>query len=488
MQAKDENKLLKGSLWASGARWCIKIIGLISTLIIVRIIIPEDFGIIMKAILVSGPITIAAQIGFFETLLKIKKPEKYDYDTAFTLNIIFGGTLALLLFVSAPLWAKLLYQPEITYVLQILSIKPLFAGFFSPRYREFQRDFNYSSDFLLQVLSKIISVTAIILATLYYKNYLGPIVGQTLGACCYTFISYIFLPYRPALCLKSKAFFLSFSLPNIRAGLADYVLQNLDRMLLARYISTSILGLYNIAYELAEQFTTEIIYPLARSFFPVFAELENDKEALRKTYLSSMTFLIPLCIAIGFGLSLVAEKFILVYAGENWRESAIFLKLLSLSAAAQAFCLVNGSVLGAIGHMKKRAHLTVSHAILSAVFMLPFALNADIMAVLYVKICFGLLFVILNLYVTTYVMQIATKELLLILIRPVLASIVMVITVTHLPDYTAFFDLISHTLIGATSFIVSTMIIWYLMKQPEGAEKKLYSYCAKFLNNTKSPK
>jgi PST family polysaccharide transporter len=355
-QSQEPNRLFQGGLWSVISRWVVKFLGLISTLFIVRLLFPQDFGIVMKATLVFGPLAVLASVGFGQSLTLIKKPTKYHYDTAFTANIILVTGIAIFLNLISPLAAWVLKEDILKILLPILSIKIFLLGFINPRLQDLLREFQYVKDFQYLVYSKIVHIICVVICCFYFRNYYGLIVGQVFGELGAVVISYCIIRYKPSFSLKYIKDYIDFSVPNMRAGVGDYILMNIDRLLLSRFISNHILGFYNLAYELAEQFTTEVIYPLARAFFPVFADLEHDTEKLKSTYLSGISFLVPLCLGVGIGLSLIANPLILVYAGAKWLLTADLLSILAISAAAQSFCLVNASVLGATGRIKIRAN------------------------------------------------------------------------------------------------------------------------------------
>lgn len=477
----QNNGLLKGSLWTSGGRWCVKIIGLLSTIIIVRVLVPNDFGLMMKAILVLSPFERVAQTGFCETLLCLKNPQKKHYDTAFTLNLILGIALALLLSVTAGLWAKIFYQEELKILLPLLAFKVFFVALVNPATKDLQRDFHYRKDFLFIIMIKIVNVASILCAILYFRNYMGLAVGQTVGALLALALSYYFVPYRPNFSLEHRTEFINYSVPNMKASLADYGLSNLDRLLLARYIPIHTLGMFNLAAELAEQFTTEIIYPLARSFFPVFVALEGQPEKLRYTYLQGLSFLLPLCFALGAGLSWIAHPLILLYAGEVWKGTDIFLQVLSISAAAQAFCLVNSAVLSATGHIKARATLTSWQVILSLGSIFYFAITGQVMLVLYIKAIITLLFALLNIALVAKILHIPYSRICDALYRPIIACTLMIFFLSLLPEMSALKTLISHVLIGAFIYISSLLLLWILAGKPDSAEKVAIGLVRKYV-------
>ena len=466
----ETGRLFKSSLWSVFSRWFVKLIGLVSTIFIIRLLMPEDYGIVMKAILVFGPLAMVSNIGFFESIIRIKNPTKEHYDTIFTANVILSFVLAIILYLTSPIFAYIFKEELLKVLLSILAIKILLTGFINPRIQDFLKDFEYSNDFKFLVYSKIINATVTLICCFYFRNYYGLIMGQTIGIIGTIIVSYCMINYKPAFSLKYIKDCADFSFPNMRAGVGDYVLMNMDRLLLSRFINNNILGFYNIAYELAEQFTTEVIYPLARGFFPIFADLEHDKEKLKATYLEGISFLMPVCLAIGLGLSFVAHPLIVTYAGEKWELSSDILKILAISSASQAFCLVNSSVLGATGKIKLRAKLTNSNVIVSIILILPFAIQGDIINVLLIKALISIIFVFINLLIITKSLEIKISDVVSRCLRPIMASICMIFLLKNIDITNPYLELFVMVTSGSVLFITVQFGMWIISGMPETIE------------------
>jgi lipopolysaccharide exporter len=470
IESLEPNRLFQSGAWSITTRWFIKFLGLISTIFVVRLLIPQDFGIVMKATIIMGPFITCVGIGFSEAVLRIKAPTQKHYDSAFTANVILASIFALVLNIISPFASWLLKEPLLLFLLPILSIKILIFGLINPRIQDLLREFKYLDDFKYLVYSKIANVICIFFCCLYYKNYYGLIVGQTIGTFGTLILSYCIIHYRPRFSVQHIKEFIDFSVPNMSAGVGDYILMNMDRLLLSRFISNRILGFYNLAYELAEQFTTEVIYPLARAFFPVFAEQEHHKEKLKSTYLGAISFLIPLCLGIAIGLSLIAKPLILVYAGEKWLFTAQLLHFLAIAATSQAFCLVSASVLGATGYIKMRARLTNANAVISAIGIVPFAIHGDIFDVILVKTIVSVAFVGINLYVVCKVLKIHFSEIISIITRPIIACVGMVFVLLTIHMDNQYLELFSMVFIGLISYTVIQFGLWILIGKPKTIE------------------
>src|SRR5690348_6830175 len=100
-----------GSGWMVAMRWAVRGIGLVSTMILARLLTPHDFGLVAKAMLVVGILEIMAETGQRLAIIRHSEPTRAHYDTAWTIGLIVNGSLALAMFIAAPLAQLLFHEP-----------------------------------------------------------------------------------------------------------------------------------------------------------------------------------------------------------------------------------------------------------------------------------------------------------------------------------------------------------------------------------------
>lgn len=468
----QRGSFVKSALWTSSCRWLIKFLGVFSSAFLVRLLAPDDFGIVLKAFLFVSFFEIIVVIKFSETLVRIKKPAMDDYHTAFTLNCLLGVLMFTLVNIFAPFTSYLLNDERLPYLAFLLSIRMLFYGVENPRMMDNLREFHYGKDFLYLVIHKILCIICAIIACLYFKNYYGLIVAHILNPICLCIVGYSLIPYLPKFSLKNHKEFFDYSIPNISSHFSSESLTNLDRILPARFVSDSVLGVYNLAYELASQLTVEVIYPLARAFFPVFSEIEEKKDLLRSSYFRVLQFLIPVCMAIGAGLYVISDNLILIFAGEKWLDSIEYFKIFAIAGAAQVFAMVNGTIFAATGHVKAKSKLFTWQMILSIVLMLPFVIYIDLYKIVLVKAFVSVSFMIIHIKMGIKYYDLEVKSFLKFLIRPITATIIMFaigeyLTFSH---YALFLEII----LCGIAFIATHFLLWALFsKDDEALEREI---------------
>src|SRR5947209_11068718 len=106
-------QLLRGSAWMVGMRWALRLIGLLSTAILARLLVPADFGIVAMAAVVAGLLDTAAYAGVDLALIRAEATSRAYHDSAWTIQVIQALIVAALLVVAAPLAASYYAEPRV---------------------------------------------------------------------------------------------------------------------------------------------------------------------------------------------------------------------------------------------------------------------------------------------------------------------------------------------------------------------------------------
>lgn len=471
MEIPKNNSLINGALWCISARWGIKFIGIISSAILVRLLTPQDFGIIAKTFLILWFFEDFILINFTPALIRIKDPEKEHYDTAFTLNIITGGILFSLINITAFIIHHLFDNPDIAFIMHIFSIRSVFYALQSPHIVDLQKNMDFRKDFLYLVSHKLLFVIFSVLACWYYRNYYGLILSHIVGALLVCALSHYFMPYKPKLTLNKRHQFFDFSFPMMRSGLFTYISSSIDRILPAYFISNRVMGIYNFAYDFSFQLTNEVLYPLSRALFPFFSIIEDDKTELSKQYFNVLQFMFTTCSAIGLGLYLIADDLILLYAGDQWLSAIPYFKILALVGVSHVFNQIHASIFEGTGHIKLREKLILAQIIITTICMIPFVINIDLYKLTLVKLSFSLIFSFIYMCLSIKFFTVSLKKLAIFLARIFISLSVLYATYFLVTD-----NLFIQTCACALAFILIDLLLWAITSDPDMIEAKLLNH------------
>src|ERR1051326_3694523 len=124
-----QRRMLRGSAWMIAWRWCVRGIGLVSTVVLARLLTPADFGLVAMAMLVVGLVEVLGEAGLNLAIIRHPDPTREHLDTAWTLAIGAGTAVALVLFIVAPLGAAYFHEPRAIPLIRFLALRAFVDGF-----------------------------------------------------------------------------------------------------------------------------------------------------------------------------------------------------------------------------------------------------------------------------------------------------------------------------------------------------------------------
>ena len=341
----------RGAGWVMAWRLGMRALGLISTLVLVRLIAPADFGIIALATSVMQTIDGMLTLGTEEAVIREKTPNRNFYDTAFTLNLLRGLSVTILVATLAYPAAGFFADPRLGPVLLFVACLPVLDGFTNIGAVDFRRDFAFHKEFAIMVLPKLAGIVAAMTTAVLLHSYVAMLVGMGVNRTLRVVMSYVMHPYRPTLSLQAWKALAGYSTWTWLLSLALLARDRADSLLLGRLLNTASVGFYSLGAEIAALPTTELIEPLGRAAFSGFAAGRQQQSDPGETFLRLIGAAALLTLPAGVGLSLVAAPLVALAFGPGWEQAVPVLRILSLSFTIMVF-----------GHLS--LHLLSAHALL----------------------------------------------------------------------------------------------------------------------------
>ena len=340
----------RGAGWVMAWRLGMRVLGLVSTLVLVRLIQPADFGIIALATSFMQTIDGMLTLGTEEAVIREATPGRTFYDTAFTLNLLRGLSVTVLVAALAYPAAAFFADPRLGPVLLFVACLPLLDGSSNIGAVDFRRDFAFHKEFAIMVLPKLCGIVAAMTAAVLLHSYVAMLFGMGVNRTLRVVMSYVMHPYRPGLSLKAWRGLAGYSVWTWLLSLAILVRDRSDFLLIGRLMNTAAVGFYSVGAEVAALPTTELIEPLGRAAFSGFAAGRQENTDPGETFLRLIGSAALLTLPAGVGLSLVAAPLVALAFGPGWEPAVPVLRILSLSFTIMVF-----------GHLS--LHLLSAHAL-----------------------------------------------------------------------------------------------------------------------------
>lgn len=469
----DRDALYRSAVLAVAMQWGMRAIGLVSVVVLARLLHPHDFGVVAVAMSAAAFVELFGWIGLRQALLRIPDPERAHYDTAWTIQFVLFMALAAAMIAIAPVAADFYRQPAVTGILCVLSLRMVALAVANIGIVDFERDLTLERDVAVRLGARVAALFVTLTAAVLLRDYRALVIGMVAQSTFWTAGTYLAHPYRPRFGLSRRSEILGMSLWMFVCTFAEWVQGQIERIMLGRVASSTATGLYSVSRDLSNIFTQEIATALNRVTFPVFAQGGSGNRAGLATLLGAYAMIVA---PLGAGLVATAPDTIAVLLGAKWLPAAPLMRIIALYTSIQAISLMAAAVLQASGQARRSAMLNIAGAGLSVLGIGAAALTyREPVAVALAATTVSGVVMVASVVALAACGRVGAGRLFAALLRPVIAAGAMAFTllrVVRVETGSPFLDLVVAVPTGAATYAVALAALWTVAGRPPGAERE----------------
>ena len=467
-----------------GLRLSITALGIFSTMVLARILAPADFGLVALATSMIAALEILTSFRLDVTLIQNRSATRTEYDSAWSLNLIFSAAVGLLVCLGATPAARFFHEPRLSAVMLVLGASTFVSGLENIGIVNFRKDLNFRREFAYSLSRKIASVCVGVAAAVIFHSYWALVAGILAGSATALAASYLMHPYRPRWSLVSARALFGFSKWLLVDNALYFLRHRSVNFLIGRISGTEALGLFSLAYELGTMANTNLAAPIERALLPGYAHMAAGLDTLRGGYLATSGLTALLIVPFAVGIAAVAPLLVPVLFGQKWLSAIPLLQVIAVASSISLLGAGSASICLSLGRPRLLVWLSGSYVIVllvSLALLLPAfgplgaAWSFAIAAGTALPLQLLLLRLALKLTVNRWIAEVW---------RPVVAVAVMYLVVTILLSRLApvasavagALQLLATAAGGAVCFVAIVMLLWLLNGRPDGAETTVLRY------------
>lgn len=338
-----------------------------STIIMARLLSPEDYGLVAMVTAFTGFVSIFKDLGLSAAVIQKEYINQHQVSTLFWINIMISLSIALIIAFLAPLLVSFYREDRLFYITIAFSISIFITGFSMQHSALMNRQMKFKALSGIQIVSTAASLCTGVLLAWYGYGYWAIVATTVLTPVFSTIILWIVCDWRPNLIVRSSNIrsFVEFGAGITGFDLVNYFSRNMDNILIGRYVGSGALGVYSKAYQLLMLPITQLRNPLNAVALPALSSLQKDEEKYQiffKRYLFTLAFFsMPIVMYLG----IFSDEIILLVLGNQWSESGYIFKLLAITAFIQPVASTQGLVLITTGNVKKYFNIGCTNAIIT---------------------------------------------------------------------------------------------------------------------------
>ncbi|MGE0567033.1 MAG: lipopolysaccharide biosynthesis protein, partial [Bacteroidia bacterium] len=334
--------IFKGAFYLTITNIFAQLLSLFVNIILGRLLIPSDFGVVALSTTFIGSITIFTSVGFGAAIIHFQKATHDEISTLYWINWILSIFTYLIIYISAAFSADFFSTPDLKNIVRISALSILLTPFYIIHYKQLERDLKF------KLLSKISFIST-------FTGSIASIIGAFSGLGAYSLClqpitsSFTLLiivnwksKWHPKFIFKLHEVkkMLWYSVKFKASNSFTFIERNIDYLILGKIYPSNVLGHYSFSYNIMYAPVKRISYLFNDVLFPSFSSYQNNKEKITQAYFKSTQLIALVSFPLMTLLGLNAELIIQLVFGDKWLEAIPIIKILCFAGAVQSIAQV----------------------------------------------------------------------------------------------------------------------------------------------------
>lgn len=446
------------------------------TLLVIRLLNPEDYGLMAMANIVIGFLIIVNQMGLGPAV--IQKADLTEQDLRNTIGwvLVINIILFVATFFCAPVIAWFFADPRLIPIIRVLGLNFILISLYFLPQALMVREMNFKTRSIIELCANLTS-SGIVLGLVLVDFGVWALVLGTIGMHLFKAVAYNAIKvyrYRPSFSLKGMRHLLVFG-GYVSAGrIIWYFYSQADILICGKIFGKELLGLYAVAMQLVTIPMSKISPMLTQIGFSAFSRIQTDLPTVQKYFLKAVHLISILAFPLFWGLAIVAPEAIPLLLSDKWSSVIVPIQLLSIVMPIRFIGTIYGSVLAGRGRPDVAMwNMVAAIIIMPAAFLLGSRWGLVGLCMAWV-IAYPILFIVIT-YRVLITLQIPIYQFLRACWLPFAASCPMVLGILAFKSYLPIPTAMSVPVFILLGIVIYTTIILVINRNEFVEVKALFS-------------
>lgn len=379
----------RGAAWMFGLNMSLRLLGLVRTAIIARLLAPNDLGLFGIALLAQSIIEVFTMMGVNSALVRHPDDIEPYLDTAWVIAVFRALGVAVLMVAVAPLVAAFFHEPGAAELTRVLALTAVLGGFLNPVATiSLRRQLRFGRMYVYLLVPSLADIGVSIGVAFAYRTAMALILGLIARAAVQLVLGFVLVPFKPRMRYdRARAReLLSYGKWITWSTILRFVYGNGDDIVVGRLLGASSLGIYQMGYKYSNMPNTEITRVLQTVALPVYAKLQHDAALLRKAFVEALATTSLLSLGLAGYIWVIAPDFVRLILGSKWAGVVPVMRLLAVWGAVESVSEVPIALFEAVGRPRLETSRLLTKTVLLAALIYPllrwWGLNGVCVAVL----------------------------------------------------------------------------------------------------------
>jgi O-antigen/teichoic acid export membrane protein len=463
-QLSLRQRFLGAGFWVAGSQVFLSVFGMGVTVVLARLLMPEDYGLLAMAMIFIGLLNQTNVVGLGHALVRMEKITAESEELTFSYALIAALALYMAVYMVAPLTGTFFQEPRVVALLRVMSLGFVLRAFYIVPYSLLRREFKMKQQSMIQILGTMADAFSTMALALLGFGVWALAMGPLVSHCVQAVGMAIVRPWHMGLRMRGEE---SRELIRFAGGvnvsiLLWYWYVSADSIFIGRVLGGAALGTFSMAMNLSKLSWNKLWLALNPILLPLFAEAKEKPGELGRVFLRVTHWVALLIFPATFGFMVVAPEAVTVLLSDRWAGAIVPLQWLCLLGSSRALVVLMSPVILAVGNVRLEVLFNLACGVLLPLgfwLALPYGIGA-------VAAVWALLFPVIAATVLLRAVLRAVELTLVSYLRtlrtPVLAGLVMALVILGLDalvDVHQGWLLAGKIVLGAASYLALVTLL-----------------------------
>jgi O-antigen/teichoic acid export membrane protein len=386
-------RIIDSYVWVGISSIVSRSFSMVATLILAGILVPEDFGVVSLANLITSALGLFRDFGMNQAIIYQKRRLDEALDAATVLSVSVSVILFSIGWLLAHPAALFFKNPAVEDVVKVLPFSLVITAFSSIQVSHLEKELDFKKRALPEIVSFGVYLPVSVGLALLGLKYWSIIFGNLIQSIVYLILCFCVSRWHPR-------FRLDFGLIKEMVGFGKYVMsstilnfifRNVDTLTVGRVLGTTALGFYDLAYRIGNITTTQITHVVAKVFFPASVKMSDDTRVMAASYLKTFWGLSLATIPVALGIITYAPHFFTLFYGLKWERAVLPTQIMAVYGLSRALFSPIGAVLLALGRARELMLLSFWQTVAFVILIVPVVTRFDLVGlsvlIVFVNLC-----------------------------------------------------------------------------------------------------
>jgi len=346
-----KQKTISGVVWTGLAKMSMQGVLFVVTIILARLLTPDDFGIVGMAALVTVAVAMVNDRGLGTAIIQKRDILENQLSSVFWGGLVFAIVLFSISAMASFPVAAFFKKPVVQAVIGVQAFGFIIGAFGIVQKSLLTRDMEFKKLAIMEIASVAVSGCISIVMALLKFGVWSLVVGTLVRDLTGVILVWIYCDWRPKLHFSWPDFksLFGFSANVLGNDVALYATTNVDITIIGKVLGSAPLGFYSLALNMVKLPVTRLSGIVSKVTFPAFSAVQEDLGRFKNGFTKSLTFISIFTFPLLAGMAVFSREFIEIFLGAKWQAMAAPLIILTPMAMLKSVGTIKGSVLMARG-------------------------------------------------------------------------------------------------------------------------------------------